>query len=159
MSEYLIQRETLTALCDAYRSLLLVEDTSLIGIEALTSFIGTLPIKIYHLDSVLSIEEGVLTVDLPISFFSGSKETTIIIKTTPINYILSFSCINKKNLCVQHGSSQGFGIYAGGTTMNQFLSIDTSSTSGYNTVTWNVTDSFYPDVYNSTAELWVVTKS
>lgn len=159
MSEYLIKGETLTSLCDAYRSLLLVKDASLVGIEAVTSFIGMLPIKIYHLDSVLSIEEGILTVDLPISFFSGMKETTIIIKTTPSNYILSFSCINKNNLCVQHGSSQGFRIYSSGTTMNQFLSIDTSSTSGYNTVTWNVTDSFYPDVYNSTAELWVVTKS
>ena len=70
MSEYLIKEETLTSLCDAYRSLLLVKDTSLVGIEAVTSFMNMLPIKIYHHDSILSIEEGILTVDLPKSFFS-----------------------------------------------------------------------------------------
>lgn len=155
MSEYLIQGETLTALCDAYRSLLLVEDTSLIGVEALTSFIGTLPIKIYHHDSVLSIEDGVLTVDLPRSFFSTGSPTTIIIKTG--GFTLSCSSIDLKPLSAEHGSSNGFEVFSNGSTSaSEYLSIHGFSTTNILRVTWNVTDSFHIDVYNGTAELWVV---
>lgn len=154
MDEYLIQEATLTSLCDAYRSLLLVEDTSLIGIEAVTSFIGMLPIKIYHHDSILSIEEGILTVNLPNSCFSAEKETTIIIKTS--SFTLSCSSIYTSPLSVEHGSSNGFELYSN--SASQYLSISSGSNNHY-TVTWNVTDSFHADVYNGSAELWVVTKS
>lgn len=159
MSEYLIKGETLTSLCDAYRSLLLVEDTSLVGIEAVTSFIGMLPIKIYHHDSTLSIEEGVLTVNLPNSFFSTRKQTTIIIKTG--GYTLSCSSIHRSPLSVEHGSSNGFELYTNGSIpASEYLSIGSGSTKDYFTVVWNVTDSFHSDVYNGSAELWVVvTKS
>ena len=160
MSEYLIQRETLTSLCDAYRSLLLVEDTSLIGIEELTSFIGNLPMKIHHYDSVYSIEDGVLTADLPSVCFSADKETKIIIKTSPGNEILECSCRSNKPLYVQHGIISGFDSYDSTTTTpaSTYLSIDSGSHKDYYTVTWNVTDSSQV-VYNSTAELWIVTKS
>lgn len=157
MSEYLIQRETLTSLCDAYRSLLLVKDASLVGIEAVTSFINMLPIKIYHLDSVLSIEEGVLTVDLQESFFSREKETTVIIKTGA--HTLGCSFIYNSPLSVQHGSSSGFEVYSNGSpSASEYLNITVSSTK-YPRITWNVTDSYNADVYNGNAELWVVTRS
>ena len=158
MSEYLIKGETLTSLCDAYRSLLLKTDTSLIGIAALTSFIDMLPIKIYHHNSILSIEEGVLTVDLPKSFFSREKETTIIIKVN--NFILSCSSIDMSPLSAEHGSSAGFEIFSNGSpSSSEYLSIYGISGMNKYRVTWNVTDSFNAGVYNGNAELWVVTKS
>ena len=158
MNEYLIKEETLTSLCDSYRSLLLVKDTSLVGIEAVTSFIGMLPIKIYHHDSTLSIEEGVLTVDLPNSFFSKQKETTIIIKAG--GFTLSCSSIHRSPLSVEHGSSNGFELYTNGSIpASEYLSIGSGSIKDYFKVVWNVTDSFNASVYNSSAELWVVTKS
>lgn len=157
MNEYLIQEATLTSLCNAYRSLLLVKDTSLISIEALESFIGMLPIKIYHHDSILSIEEGVLTVNLPRSFFSLDSPTTIIIKTG--GFTLSCSSINNSPLSAEHGSSNGFEIYSNGSpTASEYLHIGSSGKNIYSVV-WNVTDSFNADVYNGSAELWVVTKS
>lgn len=158
MSEYLIKEETLTSLCDAYRSLLLQSDTSLIGIAALTSFIDMLPIKIYHHDSILSIEEGVLTVDLPRAFYSTEAETTIIIKTS--SFTLSCSSIANSPLSVEHGSSYGFQLYSNGPMpASDYLSINVISDITKYRVTWNVTDSFNSDVYNGSAELWVVTKS
>ena len=158
MNEYLIKEGTLTSLCDAYRSLLLVNDTSLVGIEAVTSFMNMLPIKIYHHDSILSIEEGVLTVDLPKSFFSREKETTIIIKTG--GFTLSCSSIDMSPISVEHGSSAGFEIFSNGSpSASEYLSIYGISGMNKYRVTWNVTDSFHADVYNSNAELWVVTKS
>lgn len=157
MSEYLIQGTTLTSLCDAYRSLLLVKDASLVGIEAVTSFIGTLPIKIYHLDSVLSIEEGILTVNLPRSFFSLNSETTIIIKTSGIT--LSCSSITNLPLSAEHGSSAGFEIFSNGSpSASEYLSISSSANDTY-VIAWNVTDSFNADIYNGSAELWVVTNT
>lgn len=158
MNEYLIKEETLTSLCDSYRSLLLVQDTSLVGIEAVTSFMNMLPIKVYHHDSILSIEEGVLTVDLPRSFFSTEKETTIIIKTS--SFTLSCSSIANSPLFVEHGSSYGFQLYSNGPIpASDYLSISGISDITKYRVTWNVTDSFNSDVYNGSAELWVVTKS
>lgn len=158
MSEYLIQGATLTSLFDEYRSLLLVKDTSLISIEALKSFIGMLPIKIYHHDSILSIQEGVLTVDLPKSFFSIEKETTIIIKTS--SFTLSCSSIDMSPISAEHGSSAGFEIFSNGSpSSSEYLNIYGISGMNKYRVTWNVTDSFNADVYNGSAELWVVTKS
>lgn len=157
MSEYLIQGATLTSLCDAYRSLLLVQDTSLVGIEAVTSFMNMLPIKVYHHDSILSIEEGVLTVDLPRSFFSTEEATTIIIKTS--SFTLSCASMNNSPLFVEHGSSYGFQLYSNGPIpASDYLSISGISGITKYRVTWNVTDSFISDVYNGSAELWVVTK-
>ena len=156
MSEYLIKGETLTSLCDAYRSLLLVKDTSLARIEAVTSFINTLPIKVYHHDSILSIEEGVLTVDLPRSFFSTEAETTIIIKTS--SFTLSCSSIANSPVSVAHGSSVGFEVFSNGVpSASEYLNIDSRIDITKYRVTWNVTDSFNADVYNGSAELWVVT--
>lgn len=157
MSEYLIQGATLTSLCDAYRSLLLVQDTSLVGIEAVTSFMNMLPIKVYHHDSILSIEEGVLTVDLPKSFFSREIETTIIIKTG--GFTLSCSSIDMSPISAEHGSSVGFELFSNGSpSASDYLSISGISGITKYRVTWNVTDSFISDVYNGSAELWVVTK-
>ena len=158
MNEYLIKEETLTSLCDAYRSLLLVKDTSLARIEAVTSFINMLPIKVYHHGSTLSIEEGVLTVDLPRSFFSTEEETTIIIKTS--SFTLSCASTANSPLFVEHGSSAGFEIFSNGyPSASEYLSISVISDITKYRVTWNVTDSFNSDVYNGSAELWVVTKS
>lgn len=157
MNEYLIQGATLTSLCDAYRSLLLVKDTSLARIEAVISFINMLPIKVYHHDSTLSIEEGVLTVNLPNSCFSREIETTIIIKTG--GFTLSCSSIATSPISAEHGSSNGFELYTNGSIpASEYLSIGFGSTKDYFKVVWNVTDSFISDVYNGSAELWVVTK-
>lgn len=157
MNEYLIKEETLTSLCDAYRSLLLVGNTSLVGIEAVTSFMNMLPIKVYHHDSILSIEEGILTVDLPRYFFSVDSETTIIIKTS--SFTLSCSSIANSPLSVVHGSSAGFEIFSNGSpSASEYLSINVISDITKYRVTWNVADSFHSDVYNGSAELWVVTR-
>lgn len=155
MSEYLIKGQTLTSLCDAYRSLLLVKDTSLVGIEAVTSFMNMLPIKVYHHESVLSIEEGILTVNLPRSFFSLYSATTIIIKTSGIT--LSCSSINNSPLYAEHGSSAGFEIFSNGSpSASEYLSISSRGTKDTYVIAWNVTDSFNADIYNGSAELWVV---
>ena len=62
-------------------------------------------------------------------------------------------------LFVEHGSSYGFQLYSNGPMpASEYLSISSTSEITKYRVTWNVTDSFISDVYNGSAELWVVTK-